>query len=295
MSFDFGIFLQIIFRSLETGGVYALSALGIIIIYRTSNMTNFAQGVLGMFNTFTAAYLYNKFSLPLAVCVLASVITAVICGFLIDFIVIRRTTNIPPVGKQIITLGFIMVFLGATPLIFGVDPLKLPRFINSGDISIGTASISHNALLNIGIGLAVMFGLFYFLQKTKWGLAVRTTASNEPIARLMGVPTKTVTLGAWAVAAILGTLAGIMIAPTTTVSVGFMDNVQVNALLACILGGFQTFYGAVIGAFIIGIGRNLLLVYVSQTWGEQILYLLILLVLVFMPYGILGKKTVKKV
>ena len=140
-----------------------------------------------------------------------------------------------------------------------------------------------------------MLVLFYVLQKTKLGLAIRTTASNEPVARLMGVPTRNVTLFAWALAACLGCLAGVMIAPSTSVTVNLMDNVQVNALIACVLGGFQTFYGPVLGAYIIAIGKNLLVFYWNSVWGEQLLYLLILLFIVFRPQGLVGKKFIKKV
>jgi branched-chain amino acid transport system permease protein len=127
------------------------------------------------------------------------------------------------------------------------------------------------------------------------GLAVRTTASNEPVARLMGVPTRQVTLAAWALAGVLGCLSGVMIAPTTTVTTSLMDAVQVNALFGCVLGGFQTFYGPVLGAYVIGVGRNFLVYYVSSIWGEQIMYLLILIFLIFRPNGLIGRKFVKKV
>jgi branched-chain amino acid transport system permease protein len=111
----------------------------------------------------------------------------------------------------------------------------------------------------------------------------------------MGVPTKRVTLLAWAVAGVLGVISGIMIAPTTTVTTNLMNAVQVNALFACVLGGFQSFYGPVLGAYVIGVGRNLLVYYVSSVWGEQLMYILILLFLIFRPNGLIGKKLVKKV
>lgn len=290
-----GTFLQIIFRSLETGSIYALAALGIIIINRTSNITNFAQGAVAMFNTFVVTYLFNSLGLPLPLAIVGGIVSAVLTGFLIDLAIIRHTKKVSPVAKQIITLGLIMIVVGITPIFFGVDPLRLPRLIESGDVMIGGASISYNGLFNISLGLAVMMGLFYVLQNTKWGLAVRTTASNDAVARLMGVPTKTVTLAAWAVAGILGVLSGIMTAPMTSVTLTLMDEVQVTALVAVVLGGFQTFYGPVIGAYIMGIVRNLLLFYVSSVWGGQILYILILVFIVFRPYGLIGKRTVKKV
>ncbi|MFV0352405.1 MAG: branched-chain amino acid ABC transporter permease [Oscillospiraceae bacterium] len=295
MSNAFSTLLQLILRSLETGSVYALAALGIIIIYRTSLITHFAQGSMGMFNTFVVTMFFTSFNMPLWASVLCGVVSAVLTGFLVDVLIIRHAKKASPVAKQIITLGLIMIFLGLAPMLFGVDPLLLPRFIAGGEISFLGASISYNAILNISIGLLLMGTLFYMLQRTKLGLAIRTTASNEPTARLMGVPTRTVTMFAWALAGILGMLSGVMIAPTTTVTTTLMNAVQVNALFACVLGGFQTFYGPVIGAYIIGVGRNFLAYYVSDIWGEQLMYLLILLFLIFRPNGIIGKKIVKKV
>jgi branched-chain amino acid transport system permease protein len=290
-----GIFLQVIFRSLETGSIYALAALGIIIIFRTSLVVNFSQGVMGMFSTLVVTYLLTNNGWPLWLAVIGGIVSAVIMGFLIDFLIIRHTKKVSPDAKQIITLGLMMIILGITPLFFGVDPMRLTRLINAGDIKFLGASISYNGLFNIIFGLVVMGTLFYILQKTKWGLAVRTTASNEYTAKLMGVPTKTVTMGAWAVAAVLGALSGVMVAPMTSVTLNLMDEVMINALIACVLGGFQTFYGAVLGAYIIGVSRNLLLYYFSSVWGGQILYILILIFLVFRPYGLIGKKIVKKV
>lgn len=289
------IFLQLILRSLETGGIYALATLGIIIIFRTSNITHFAQGSMGMFNAFVVTVLVAKAGLPLWAAVLGGMCSAIATGCLVDFFIIRRAKKVSPVAKQIITLGLMLIFVGIAPMIFGVDPLSLPKFIDSGTVSFAGASISYNGLFNILLGFVIMGGLFYVLQRTKMGIAIRTTASNEPVARLMGVPTRNVTLFAWALAACLGCLSGVMIAPTTSVTVNLMDSVQVNALIACVLGGFQTFYGPVLGAYIIGIGKNLLVYYVSSVWGEQLLYLLILLFIVFRPQGLVGKKFIKKV
>lgn len=288
-------FLQVVFRSLETGSIYALAALGIIIVFRTSFITNFSQGVVAMFNTFVVTYLFRTMGMPLWVAILGGVASAIIVGFLIDIVIIRHTKKVSPVAKQIITLGMIMIVLGITPILFGVDPLRLPRLIEDGNLTILGADISYNGLFNIVFGIAVMVTLFYILQKTKVGLAVRATASNEHTAKLMGVPTKTVTLGAWAVAGVLGVLSGVMAAPMTSVSLNLMDEIQINALIAVVLGGFQTFYGPVLGAYIIGIGRNLLLYYGSSVWGGQILYILILVFLVFRPHGLIGKKIIKKV
>ncbi|MDR0875919.1 MAG: branched-chain amino acid ABC transporter permease [Clostridiales Family XIII bacterium] len=282
-------------RSLETGSVYALAALGIIIVWRTSLVMHFAQGSMGMFSGTAVAFVFNRTGVPLAASVIAGVLVAVFLGFVVDFAIIRRLRRATAVGKEIITLGLIMVFLGLAPIIFGTDPMLLPRFIPSGDVSIGTANISYNAILNIGVGIGIAIALFFILQKTKIGLAIRMTASSEPMARLMGVPTRTVTLFAWALAGVLGMLAAVMIAPTTTVTPTFMNTVQVTALFACVLGGFQTFYGPVLGAYIIAVAGNFLKIYVSTVWGDQLMYVLILVFLLFRPNGLIGKTYMQKV
>lgn len=288
-------FLQLFLRSLETGAIYALAALGVIIVYRTNFMVNFAQGTMGMFGAYIVTTLFARLNLPLGVCILLGILCGALIGVVVDFLVIRRTKRVAGSGKEIITLGMMMAFLGITPMIFGVDAMRLPKLIETGDLGIMGANISFNSLFNIIFGLGLTVALFLTLQKTKLGLAIRTTASSERTARLMGVPTKLVTLFSWILAMILGTLAGVMIAPSTSVTTGLMDTVQVNALIACVLGGFQTFYGPVIGAYIIAILNNMLTYYVDSTWGQQLVYLLIIIFIVFKPVGLVGKKVTKKV
>jgi branched-chain amino acid transport system permease protein len=287
--------IQPFVRSLETGSVYALAALGIIIVWRTNLVMHFAQGSMGMFSATAVAFVFGRAGAPLWLSVLAGVGVAVLLGFAVDFSIIRRLKRASAVGKEIITLGLIMVFLGLAPIIFGTDPMQLPKFITSGDVKFGGAAISHNAVLNISIGIAITLALFFVLQKTKIGLAIRATASNEAVARLMGIPTRTVTLFAWALAGVLGMLAGVMIAPTVSVTPTFMNAVQVNALFACVLGGFQTFYGPVIGAYVIAVCSNYLKLYVSSVWGEQLMYVIILVFLLFRPNGLIGKTYIQKV
>lgn len=288
------IFIQVLLNSLETGGIYALAALGIILIYRTSNTTNYAQGSISMFNAFVAVYILRGTGLPVYVVAVLGMLSAFLVGVLVDRIVISNAQKVNPVSKQIITLGLIMIFLGLAPMIFGTDPLQFPRFVYGSQKIMG-ATISYNALVNILVGVVIMIFLFIMLQKSKWGLAVRATASNEVVARMMGIPTSLITLGSWAIAASLGTLAALMLAPTSSVNLSMMDGVQIIALLACVLGGFQTFYGPVIAAYIIGFASNFISFYISSIWSESILYLLILMAMLFKPNGLFGKKTVKKV
>ena len=288
--------LRLLFNSLETGSVYALAALGIVLIFRTSRTTNFAQGMIGTFNAYIAAFVMLSFGLSIWLVALAALVTAFITGIIIDTLIIRPASKVSPISKQIITLGIIMVIIGIIPWFFGVDSLNLPRFIpNSYQVNIYGAGLRYNTVFVILLSMTLMGGMFWFIQYTKWGLATRVTASDETTSKLMGVPTKNVTMISWATAAILGTLAALIVAPRVSVYANMLLTVQISAFFAGTLGGFSTFFGPVVGAFIIAFGRNFAQFYISDIWGNVIVYTSILVFLYFKPYGIFGKKPTKKV
>ena len=293
-----GTFLYLLLKSLETGSVYALAALGIVLIFRTSSTTNFAQGSIGTLNAFVAASLLTSWGWSIWAVAIIAMITSFITGIIIDTFIIRPASKVSIVSKQIITLGLIMVIIGIIPMIFGVDPLRMPRFIeitNETTMYFWNTSITFNAIFVILISVSLMGFLFWFLKYTRWGLAIRVTASNEVTSRLMGVPTKRVTMASWATAAAFGTLAALIIAPQSSVNVMMMTDVQVNAFFACVLGGFGTFSGPVIGAYLIAFSKNVTQYYITDVWGNVIVYLIILVFLFFKPFGLFGKKPVSKV
>ncbi len=288
-------FIQILFSSLESGSIYALATLGIIIIFRTSRVTNYAQGTIGMFGAFAATTFAMKTGANEFIAAIAGMLTAFLLGVFINFVIIRPARKASPVSKQILTFGVIMLVLGIAPMIFGSVPLQFGKFIKTGEVMFLGASLNYNAIFNIIVGVGLMCILFAFLQFSRWGLAVRATATNEQTAQLMGIPTEMVNMGAWAIASMLSTLAAIMVAPATVVTVGLMDTVQIFALIALVLGGFQTFHGPVIAAYLIALAKNSIAFYISSTWSLAILYMSILIIIVILPNGLFGKKVVKKV
>ncbi len=288
-------FIQIIFSSMESGSIYALAALGIVLIFRTSRVTNFAQGSLGMFGAYFAASQAVKHNLPTWLAVLIGMLFAFVVGVLIDVLIMRPAKKTSATSKQILTFGIIMLLLGVTPLLFGSTPINFGKFIQSGTISFMGANISYNAILNIVIGVVVMLVLFTVLQRTKWGLGVRATASNDSTAQLMGIPTELINMGSWAIAAALSTLAALMYAPSSTITPTLMESVQIFALIACVLGGFQTFHGPVLGAYVIAFSKNIITFYVSSTWSLALMYCFVLLIIIILPNGLIGKKIAKKV
>jgi branched-chain amino acid transport system permease protein len=296
--------IRLFFLSLESGSVYALAALGIIIIFRTSFVTNFAQGTMAMFSAYLAAVLFNRLGWSIGATMIIAIMFSFALGVGVDFFVMQRAKKVGPVGKQIISMGLISLFLGLAPVLLSQEALPY-RALISPDLAIafGSVTITYNLIFNFVLSISIMAGLFFFLQKTKYGLAVRATATNEVVARMMGIPTKYVSTFAWGVASMLGVMSALIVAPlSASVSPLMMNDVQITAFLALVLGGFQTFYGPVIAAYMIAVFMNMIVYFgfildiqFMQVWGLQILYLLILGFLVIRPYGLFGKKFIKKV
>ncbi|MDR3050779.1 MAG: branched-chain amino acid ABC transporter permease [Oscillospiraceae bacterium] len=287
-------FFQNIVGGIETGSMYALAAMGLVLIYQTAKLNNFSQGTLGMFNAFFCTSLFRA-GVPLLVAILLALVFALILGALIDTVVISGIKNISALGRQMITLGLIMVFQGLAPMLYGTNPFSFSKMISASALDLWGVKVLPNSFLIIGLTCALMLGLYFFLERSNWGLAVRVTAANPMTAKLMGVPIRRVTMGAWGVATALGCLSALMVAPITNINVSMMENIHLNSFIASVLGGFQTFYGPVIGAFIIGVANNLIGYYISSKWSLAILYAFILLFIVIRPNGLFGKKTINKV
>lgn len=291
--------------SLLTVCVTMIATMGITLIFRTSNTTNFAQGAIAAAGTYVVAYLAMSFNVHYVWAILIGLLVGIAFGLFIDVMIFRRGKNINIVGKQIITMGLVSIIFGAVPLIFGAQIApQIPAFIE-GNFTIsmlgGELSITKHSVVCIGITIAVLTVLFLLLYKSKWGLGVRVTASSEYTAGIVGVNTYIITATSWAIAAMLAVLAAVMLnAGNATLTPSFMTKIQVNSFLAGILGGFSTFLGPIIGAVIIPISVSIFgwLGFIDpafQSWAEVIVYVLMLVVILIKPQGLFGKVVAKKV
>ena len=212
------IFLQTLIAGLETGSLYALAALGLVLIFRTSDLINFAQGDMAMFSTFIAFTLFQRTnSYPLAF--FGALIFSVIFGFLVERVFIRPASKANLVSKMIITLGLIMIVGGLAGAVFGTDSEYLRKVVLANNLQFGNVVIQPNALFIIVLTIIIMAILFTIINKTKLGIAIRATAQNEETARLMGIPVKRVYAMSWILATMLGAITGLLVAPTTNVSI----------------------------------------------------------------------------
>jgi len=298
---------------LVTMCVTALAAFAVTMVFRTSTTTNFAQGSVAALGCYVTADLFSKYQLPVYIGLIPGILVGALCGLFIDIVIFRNGKNVLPVGKQIITMGLVSIIFGGIPLVFG-NPERVPfesLYTGEKDANIifdflgGKVVVGRHALICLAITVAVLGVLFLLLKFSKWGLAVRATASNEFTAELMGINSHAITAISWAIACGLGVLAAVMYAGNgTAITASFMTTIQVNAFLACILGGFSTFYGPVVGAICIPLMSTLVsfLQYLPfegaaniSRWNMVIVYVLMMILILIKPQGLLGKPVAKKV
>jgi branched-chain amino acid transport system permease protein len=288
--------------------VLALATTGIVLIFKTSTTTNFAQGMIATFGAFVAAKIIQRFAAAYPeMTVLNSVllamaggaIVAFVLGMFIDVVIIRNSKDKTPVGKQMITMGLVLILSGAMPVIFGKVALPIQKMSYDPNIEFNflgsPISITVHAYYAFLITVGLIAILFATLRFTKWGLGVRATASNEVVAGMMGVNTRIITAMSWAIAGLLGAVAAVVLTPNiTNVSVAMMTPTQVNAFMAAILGSFSSFAGPLVASAIIPILTSLFSL-VVPLWQNAIVYLVILAIVLVKPIGLFGKKVAKKV
>lgn len=305
-------FLSTLLGSLLSISITCLMAFSITIVFRTSSTANFAQSGISVLGCYFVAWLFNSGGLPVGLGAPLGMIFGALTGIGIDFFIFRRR-NIDILSRQIITMGFLSFIIGVIPLIFG-SPEKIPfepfyhfvRYNQAPNFVIrvngGEIAVTKHALISLMMTSLILGIAFRLLKSGKWGLGIRATASNEYTAELMGINTTKSTLISWALASALGVLSAVIYAGSgVPITPTFMATVQVNAFLACVLGGFGTFYGPVIGAILIpilsscvGFMANVKGFESISEWRTAIVYSLILLMILMKPSGLFGGKIVKK-
>lgn len=307
--------MQIILDSFSESAVLMLVTLAVVLIFKTSTTTNFAQGTIStMAAFFMAAFTNGKVAdgtsvlsygvLPLIISILVGVVSAFTTSLLIDKLLLRKARFKNPAGTQMITMGVVLLLTGLVSVVLSERGQYYAIPIIKGSQKLFGLNITNHAILLILLAAFIIAVIFVLLQKTKWGLGVRATAANEIMADAMGVNTHSITAITWGLAGALGAVAAIFYAPIAikenAINIAtLMIIMQVDALLALVVGGITNFYGPVVVAFFIPVTRAIIAVALSPlkltAWANAFLYIIILLVILLFPNGVFGKKRVKKV
>jgi branched-chain amino acid transport system permease protein len=288
-------FLQMVVSGVAVGSSYALMGLAMVIIYKTSEVPNFAQGEMALISSFLAYMLLDAYGWSYYAAFSGALLFSLLLGAFIEFAVLRRAKEPNILGLIVITIGLEMVLLGIVSWKFGGDQKTMPFPISPYDsVAIGDIFISTLELLTLGVSLFLMAVVFLFLRYTRIGLAMKATQQNMVAARVMGIRTKRILMLTWGMSSIVGCVAGLLIAPTIMHPYMMWDPL-LKGFAAAVMGGMTSLPGAVVAAYLLGIIENLFGGYVSIEFKTVVAFVIIVLVLCIKPSGLFARHYVKKV
>ncbi len=291
------IFLQQVVSGLATGGIYASLALALVMIYQATDVVNFAQGEMAMFSTYLAWTMLNA-GLPYWVAFTATLGLAFVGGLLIERVVIRPVENAPVLAVVIVCIGLLVILNSVAGWIYSYIQKPFPSPFPEKPIKLGNIVFGAHDLGAIGVTLLVLLFLYVFFRFTTLGLAMRAAAQNPVSSRLCGVRVGWMLAIGWGLAALVGAVAGIMVAPIVFLDPNMMSGILIYAFASATLGGFTSPGGAVVGGLLVGVIENLVGTYVRFIGTElklTVALAIILIVLVVKPSGLFGRAVVRRV
>jgi branched-chain amino acid transport system permease protein len=279
---------------LATGCVYALIALGFVLIFKATDVVNFAQGEFVMVSGFISYTLLIWFGLPYWLVFLATIALSGVMGVGLERLVVRPIMDAPIFSIVIATIGASTVLRSLAGIVYGYDVLPLPTIFSKDPIRLGVLNFTAMDVGVIGSSLVIMLALYLFFKRTKTGTAMRATAQSQTAARLMGVSVARIFSLTWAISAAVGGVAGVLIAPIIYLdpNLGFIG---VKAFAGAILGGFGSIPGAIVGGMLLGVLENLSGYFFNAGIKQVSTYILLILVLVVRPSGLFGAAPIRKV
>lgn len=287
-------FLQFLYSGMTVGSAYALAALGFTIIYNTSGVINFAQGEFIMLGGMLAALL-SAGGVPLPLAIIIAVLVTGAVGVMMEKVVIEPARDAQVVTLIIITIGASLTIRGLVQILLGKGTHALAPFSGDTPIQFLGASLLPQSLWVLGVTLLVVGALAWFFGRTLLGKAMLATSNNRLAAQLVGIDTRRVLLLSFGLAALLGAVGGILVAPITYTSYDAGIMLGLKGFVAAVLGGLGGGVGAVAGGLILGVAESMTAGYISSSYKDAVPFVLILLILFFMPRGLFGAKISERV
>jgi branched-chain amino acid transport system permease protein len=271
-------------------------ALGLVLIYKTTDIVNFGHGDMAMICTFVAYTLLVQAGWPTAPAFLGALLFAAVLGAAVERGVMRpaRTRHATVLGLVVATLGLALILNGIAGLVWGHDVKTFPYAVAGPPLRLGSVIVPRDQLLNLGVGLGLAGGLYLFFKFTRLGVAMRATISNRTAASLMGIPVDRVFTVSWMLGVALGALAGMLASPALFLEPNRMVDLLIKGFAAAVLGGLTSLPGAVVGGLSLGILENLVGAFISIELKATIAFLLIVFVLTVRPEGLLGHAVRKR-
>ena len=288
--------LQFLVTGLLTGGIYALVAVSIVLVYKATRIFNFAVGELLALGGYFCYSFVVWGGFPLWVSLPGALILAVISGALVERLVLRPLLNQPLLTIIMATLALSVLLKGLMLMIWTGYDVAFPKTLLPGKtLLVGMIAISHELLWAFGIAIISFAGLAYFFMKTRTGLRMRAVSEDHELSMSCGVNIITIFAVTWILATILGTLAGFLIGYRLSLAPSITPLLALKAFPAVIFGGLDSILGALVGGLIIGIIESLVGGLIDPNLGEISVYIVLLLVLIIRPEGLFGLKRIERV
>jgi branched-chain amino acid transport system permease protein len=288
MNASLQVFAQLTANGIAVGAIYALVALGIVLIYKATEVLNFAHGDLLVVSAFCAWGLISVIGLPFWLALVVTVAIAALLAYGLDALVIRRIAGQPQFAGVMLTIALAFMIRGAVSMVFGPESRNYATPWSNQTLQLGGLAISQIQLVILGFALAVTAVLYAFFRYTRLGVAMQAASQNQLAAYLNGVRVKRVNSLVWALAGATAAVAGVLLAPITLVDISLWF-VTLKALAALVLGGFGSVPGAIVGGLLIGLIEQYAGVYMPQGTKDVVAYLVLIGVLIIRPRGLLGE------
>ena len=284
---------QQIISGIVLGSIYALIALGFVLIYKSTRVINFAQGDLMMMGAYLCytciTYVHLNFFLAL---IIATLVTG-FCGYFMERVILRPLLGSPLFTIVIATLGISILMRSMATMIWGANELHFPMPLTEKSIPIFTMNLStaHILIFVSSVFIVAVFTLFF--RYAKWGMALRAVAQNQIGSTLTGISVERIFSVSWFLSAAIGAIAGMLIAPLTFLKID-MGHLGLMAIPAAILGGFESIPGAIVGGLILGVAENLAGLFLPITIKRIFPWIVLIFVLLIKPEGIFGEHRKRK-
>lgn len=286
--------LQIVLSGLVMGSIYALIALGFILVYNATGAINLAHGDLVMVNGFLIVWILTQLQLSWPVQLLLILVAVVAVSFLFQLIAYNPLRNKPLLTVFISTIGIGIAIRSLVMIVFGPAPRSLEEVV-PGTFSFLGVTLSKQYLFAAGVTVVLLFALHFFLNRTRLGAMMRATAQDAETARLVGVKVDHVVTLTFIFSGLLGAAAAFLLAPIFFLTPNMGMNLVLKGYSATVIGGFGSLPGAILGGLGIGLIEYLAAGYISSQWKEAIMFSVLIAFLVFRPEGILGETISEKV
>jgi branched-chain amino acid transport system permease protein len=287
---------QQVLAGIATGAIYACMALAVVMIYQAIDHLNFAQGEMAMFSTFIA-YQLMLWGFPYGIAFLLTIVISFAGGVFIDRVIFKPIHDAPILSHVVVFIALLAILNSAAGFIWDFTVKSFPSPFGSSPL-FGSSLISAHQAGMVCVTLVLLLFLFFFFRYTRIGLSMRAAAANPASARLVGVRVGWMNALGWGMAAAIGAIAGILIAPVVFLEPNMMISILLYGFAGAVLGGLTSPAGAVIGGFTVGVVENLAGTFIPVVGGElklPIALMLIVAVLVFKPSGLMGRTVVQRV